>query len=193
MRTLALLLLVSHALAETTVICGPATLPFNGTTLAKGVFYRLARCGYTLAPTASLNQAFTLTNPAGALLKVYSARDTACEALVTTTPPAGDNAWGVSTSSKSLQVATPYVTATGDSSGEPRVCVIATCVTGSCNGVGLALTNYYGRRSTCSAGQSWTGATCTTCPANTWPSGGPSLSCTPCQSGYVRRAHLYKN
>ena len=154
-----LLLLVSPAHAQTySTICGGGgtTVPIPGpytASLPVGTYVRFVRCGYTLAPTATFLQQFTLTNPQGALLKLVSARDVNCEQAVLSTAPASDNALGVTVSSTSLALSGQPQAATGDSTGEPRVCIYVSCAgtSGNCATTGLALTNYIGKRQTAPA------------------------------------------
>ena len=128
-----LLLLVSPAHAQSySTICGGGgtTVPIPGpytASLPVGTYVRFVRCGYTLAPTATFLQQFTLTNPQGALLKLVSARDVNCEQAVLSTAPASDNALGVTVSSTSLALSGQPQSATGDSTGEPRVCIYVSC------------------------------------------------------------------
>ena len=140
------------ALAQTySTICGPATLYFPNATLPAGNHQRLVRCGYTLAGSATFLQSFTLVNPQSALLKLVSARDTNCEQPYLSVAPASDNALGYTTSSTTLAMTGQPQAATGDSTGEPRVCIYVSCVSGTCATSGLALSNYYGKRQTAPA------------------------------------------
>jgi hypothetical protein len=155
----AALLLISPAHAQTySTICGgggttvPIPSPYTAT-LPAGTFVRIVRCGYTLASTATFLQQFTLTNPQGALLKIVSARDTNCEQAVLSSAPASDNALGVTVSSTSLALSGQPQAATGDSTGEPRVCIYVSCANpgGSCPTTGLVLSNYVGKLQTAPA------------------------------------------
>ena len=148
----ALLLAAGPARAQTySTICGPATLTIPNATLAAGSFQRAVRCGYTLAGSAIFMQSFTLLNPQGALIRVMSARDANCEQPYLPYAPSSDNALGYTTTSTSFAMTGQPQSATGDSSGEPRVCIYVGCAASTtCSTSGLALDSYYGKRQTSS-------------------------------------------
>ena len=145
-------LLASPARAQTySTICGPVRLLIPNATLAAGTFQRVVRCGYTLASTAIFLQSFTLLNPQSALVTLVSARDANCEQPFMPYAPTSDNALGITTSQTTFPLVGQPQTATGDSTGEPRVCIYVGCVSGTCNTQGLGVDSYLGKRQTAPA------------------------------------------
>ena len=106
----------------------------------------MVRCEFTLSSSATLTQAFTLTNPSNAALRIFSATDRNCESNITTVPPVSDNALGVTTNQNSLSLTSAQQTASGDSTGVPRVCIFITCNNPTCSIAGLKFSNYRGMR-----------------------------------------------
>lgn len=152
-RLIAISLLCASASAQTEILCGPVTRSFadefkNVSTIETGTFYRLVRCGYSLAASATFYQSGTLLNPGGDLLKVFSAKDENCLNSVTSTV-SSDGGLTINSNTPSVPFSGTQESATGDGI-MPRVCIYVTCMatTGPCDVASLKIKDYYGRRST---------------------------------------------
>ena len=154
----ALTLTLVSAADTSEIICGPANLRFatlypGVTSIQAGQYYRLVRCGYTLASSATISQSGTLSNPGNGIIKLFSAKDTNCLNNFTTTAVTPDG--GVTINGNSgVSFSGTQESATGDGT-MPRVCLYVTCAQSSCTVVGgganLEILNYYGRRTIASS------------------------------------------
>jgi hypothetical protein len=148
LRATLLLAAAAAASASFETIAGPETKPTPP--LFKDLSVRAIRCGYTLASKAKLYSKGTIINPNSLSLNIYAARDVNCEEVNSTaalSPPDGA-IYGRITNAASIPFSTPIQSATGDSSGMPRICLRIVCNAAQFDCGTVTVQNYYCYRDT---------------------------------------------
>lgn len=128
LRATLLLAAAAAASASSVTILGPLT--WTTPPLFKDVSVRAVRCEYTLESTAKLYHKGTIANPARHMLRIYAARDAACENINSTeavSPSDSSVNYARVTNENSFFFQTPLQSATGVLSGKPAICLRIVC------------------------------------------------------------------
>ena len=110
--------------------------------MVPGTSYLLVRCAYTLETTATLRQETTFYNPGASNIEIFSAQGENCASTSSPTTIISDNAFRA-TSTITMTISSSSRAVTRSNGADPRVCLYAKCVSGSCS-ANIYVDNYKG-------------------------------------------------